>query len=359
MTNPMNQKARHLSATYLVSFRHLAHWGSVALLLAGLCNGWEPTVFGDDAPTKSRRFRISYSAEVREIAEGAKEAQLWLPFPPDNDQQQISNIKVLSDVPASVNTEREYGNRILSLSTQAPIRQPLSVELQFDVLRREDRNAAAVAKMPKNKRSEAKISSRWLERDALIPIDGKVLELALATTRGHEARIEQIQAIYDHTVSTLKYDKSGKGWGRGDIAYACDAKRGNCTDFHAVFIGLCRARGIPARFEIGFSVPNDQPHGEIAGYHCWAAAYDPQYDWIPVDCSEAQKHPELRDYFFGAHDEHRVTLSYGRDLQLVPPQRGERLNFFVFPYAEVDGKPHDKIERKVKYEELRLTESGK
>ena len=78
--------------------------------------------------------------------------------------------------------------------------------------------------------------------------EGEVLDLALATTRGRESRFEQVHAIYDHTVSTLKYDKSGKGWGRGDIAYACDAKRGNCTDFHAVFIGLCRRHHVsPAR----------------------------------------------------------------------------------------------------------------
>ncbi|MGE5191884.1 MAG: transglutaminase-like domain-containing protein, partial [Deltaproteobacteria bacterium] len=163
---------------------------------------------------------------------------------------------------------------------------------------------------------------------------------------------DQVRAIYDHTVSTLKYDKSGTGWGRGDIAYACDSKRGNCTDFHAVFIGLCRARGIPARFEIGFSLPTDKPTGEISGYHCWADCHVASYGWIPVDCSEAQKHPEQREYFFGAHDENRIAFSSGRDVRLNPPQRGERLNFFVYPYAEVDGKPHEKIDRKVGYEDL-------
>ena len=161
-----------------------------------------------------------------------------------------------------------------------------------------------------------------------------------------------MRAIYDHTVSTLKYDKSGTGWGRGDIAYACDARRGNCTDFHAVFIGLCRARAIPARFEIGFSLPADKPAGEISGYHCWADCHVAGYGWIPVDCSEAQKHPEQREYFFGAHDENRVAFSTGRDIRLNPPQQGERLNYFVYPYAEVDGKPHEKIDRKIRYENL-------
>src|SRR4029077_16251594 len=98
------------------------------------------------------------------------------------------------------------------------------------------------------------------------------------------------------------------------------------------FSGLCGARGIPARFEIGFSLPTDQPAGQIAGYHCWAAGYVAECGWVPVDCSEAQKHPARREYFFGAHDENRVTFSTGRDIRLNPAQEGERLNFFVYPY---------------------------
>jgi transglutaminase-like putative cysteine protease len=316
-----------------------------------------PVAQAEETSAKTRRVRFTYAAEVRDVPQEAREVQLWLPFPPNNDDQQISNIAVRSDTPTSVNTDADYGNQILSLAVKAPIQQPIRLELQFDVLRREHRNAVAVAgkavtEAVARKPVAEKIDPRWLKRDALVPIDGKVLELALATTRGRESRLDQVRAIYDYTVSTLKYDKTGTGWGRGDIAFACDAKRGNCTDFHAVFIGQCRARGIPARFEIGFSLPTDQSAGPIAGYHCWASAYVAEYGWIPVDCSEAQKHSEMRDYFFGAHDENRVTFSSGRDLRLNPAQQGERLNFFVFPYAEVDGRAHDKIERKVQYENL-------
>jgi len=38
-----------------------------------------------------------------------------------------------------------------------------------------------------------------------------------------------------------------KGWGRGDAKWACDAKFGNCTDFHSYFMGLARSKGPPAR----------------------------------------------------------------------------------------------------------------
>lgn len=310
-------------------------------------------VQADDAAPHTRHVRFTYSTEVRDIPSDAREATLWIPFPPSNDSQEISNIVVRSDVPTAVERELEYGNQALSLTVRDPNGKPVRVELQFDVVRRERRNAAAVArKRAQPPPAPEGINERWLQRDRLVPIDGKVLDLAREITRGHASPFEQVRAIYDYTVSTLTYDKTGIGWGRGDFAYACDAKKGNCTDFHAVFTGLCRARGIPARFEIGFSLPIDKPSGEIAGYHCWADCYVSGYGWIPVDCSEAQKHPEQRGYFFGAHDEHRVAFSTGRDVRLNPTQRGERLNFFVYPYAEIDGKPHEKIDRTIRYENL-------
>jgi hypothetical protein len=58
-----------------------------------------------------------------------------------------------------------------------------------------------------------------------------------------------------------------------------------------------------------------------------------------VDASVAWKHPEKENYSFGAHDDDRVQFTVDRDIRLDPPQQGEPLNYFIYPYAEVDGKP--------------------
>jgi hypothetical protein len=70
-----------------------------------------------------------------------------------------------------------------------------------------------------------------------------------------------------------------------------------------------------------------------------------------VDISEANKHPEMRDYYFGNLTEDRVAFSTGRDLTLVPKQDGGPVNFFIYPYVEVDGKvwPQNKIQKKFSY----------
>jgi len=193
-----------------------------------------------------------------------------------------------------------------------------------------------------------------LAPDRLVPVDGKIRQWAREVVRAAGARtdLEMGRAIYNHVVATVKYDKSGKGWGRGDIYYACDTRRGNCTDFHAIFIGYARALGVPARFAIGYPVPRDRGQGTIAGYHCWAEFYGRGFGWIPVDASEAAKDPSRREYYFGAHDENRVEFTRGRDIALQPAQGGERLNFFVDAYGERDGKKYGGVVTRVDYSDL-------
>src|SRR5207247_9746779 len=53
----------------------------------------------------------------------------------------------------------------------------------------------------------------------------------------------------------------------------------------------------------------------------------------------AWKHQDKKDYFFGAHDDNRVQITVGREIRLDPPRQGAPLNYFIYPYGELDGKP--------------------
>ncbi len=72
---------------------------------------------------------------------------------------------------------------------------------------------------------------------------------------------------------------------------------------------------------------------------------------MPVDISEAWKHPEKHDYFFGAHDVNRVQFTQGRDLKLTPAQDGAPLNYFIYPYVEVGGKEYPNVSIAFSFEE--------
>jgi transglutaminase-like putative cysteine protease len=146
------------------------------------------------------------------------------------------------------------------------------------------------------------------------------------------------RALYDHVIDQVRYARYGSGWGRGDAVYACEAKSGNCTDFHSYFIALARAVGIPARFAIGASIPSERNEGGIDGYHCWAEFWA-EGKWWPVDISEADKYTALSTYYFGHHPANRLELSRGRDLLVEPGPVSGPINFLAYPVLELAGEP--------------------
>ena len=172
----------------------------------------------------------------------------------------------------------------------------------------------------------------------MAPISDEVKKRAAEAAAGLKNISAVARGLYDRVLEDMAYDKSGKGWGRGDVEHACEIGKGNCSDFHTLFIAMARSRKIPAFFEIGFPVPADKSEGSIGGYHCWAW-YSDGGSWKPVDISEADKAPEKAEYFFGNICQNRFSMSSGRDLVLEPKQRGGPVNFFIYPYVEVDGKP--------------------
>ncbi len=290
-----------------------------------------------------RNFEFTYVTKIPAVPAEAKSSKIWIPLPQSDTYQAISDLKIESPFPYARHRDSEYGNEYVYLDVPAAKADaPQEVRVHFQVARQEHRVAVdgdpSVTKVSGTQANAGELK-RFLQPDRRVPLQGTIAELSAEQTHGIQDPMAKARAIYDYVIATMRYDKSGTGWGNGDAIWACTAKRGNCTDFHSLFIGMMRAAGIPARFEIGFPLPEEQHAGAIPGYHCWAEFYVERYGWIPVDASEAWKHPEKKNYFFGAHDDNRVQFTVGRDIRLDPAQQGEPLNYFIYPYAEVDGKP--------------------
>lgn len=303
---------------------------------------------------RERSFSFEYAVTVRDVPRGAHTVDIWLPAPHDDAFQRITNLRVDTPNRYEIATGTE-DKRILHIRVTDSKEPSIAVTMRFDAVRKEHVQPLAAA-LPATDAAEPHGLERYLQADRLVPLDDTIRRWAreVVDAAGAKTDLEMARAIYNHVVATVKYDKTGKGWGNGDIYYACDARRGNCTDFHAIFIGYARAVGIPARFAIGFPLPADRGAGKIAGYHCWAEFYARGIGWVPVDASEAAKNPAKREYFFGAHDENRVELSKGRDVMLVPKQQGAPLNYFVYPYVELDGGKYTSVESSYSYKDLPL-----
>lgn len=305
-----------------------------------------------------RTFRFTYSFIVKDIPSGAKQVRIWVPVPQTDQHQTVRVLAIKAPVKTRITQEPEYGNRMMYAEIENPALDKLEFTLEYQVKRREySRGNYAQLERADQKLIVVPASmNRLIEPDALIPTDGKIKELAVEITGSQSGAVAKAKAAYDYFFTNMRYDKTGTGWGRGDAVWACDAKRGNCTDFHSPFIGVLRADGIPARFDIGFPLPENKDRGEIPGYHCWAEFYAPKSGWIPVDISEAWKAKEKRDYFFGSVDADRVQFSTGRDLTLSPKQDGPSLNYFVYPYVEIDGKPYEKVDKQFGFMETSFAE---
>lgn len=300
------------------------------------------------APARVRKFDFYYQVILKDLPADASTVRLWLPFPSSDAHQAVVVKKLTGPVRLRETVERRYGNRMMYAEWRPLKSSDATFTLHYEVTRWEFARGDYQSLMKNNRPDDPppEAVARYLRADRLVPVGGKLQRLAEEQTRGQTGPVEKAHTLYNYVFHTMRYDKSGTGWGRGDALWACDAKHGNCTDFHSLFISLARGVGIPARFKIGFPLPEDAHQGIVPGYHCWAEFYVDGTGWVPVDISEAWQHPGRHDYFFGSVDANRVRFSLGRDLTLVPKQNGSPLNYFVYPYAEVNGRPFEKMEKK-------------
>ena len=298
---------------------------------------------------KERRFLFTYAATVTGLEPG-QVARVWVPVPPTVDEQTAELVS--QDLPAGakaqVAREPVHGNTVLYFTARADAGGNVPFGFVYRIKRCEVRGQCGDDQ-------SAAVLARYLGADRLVPVGGKPARLldgkAVPADSARAGRM-----LYDVVLGYMTYGKDKPGWGNGDAEWACDSRTGNCTDFHSLFISLARFRHIPAKFEIGFALPatRNTSGGEIAGYHCWAKFRPDGRGWVPVDISEADKDPTRAEYFYGNLCENRVAFSTGRDLVLVPRQDGPPLNFFVYPYVEIGGKPWpaDKMKRQFGFKDL-------
>jgi transglutaminase-like putative cysteine protease len=295
------------------------------------------------APTQeTRHFAFQYRFTVKNVPAGER-LRVWIPAAHSDEFQEVKVVSATGDLGWRRTHESRFGNEMYYAQTGKAWRTDFSFEIVYDVIRHERLTLGAASPRLAEVQLKDRDRKEYLQPDKLVPVTGLPADLALKVTQDKTTPLDKARAIYDYVFTTMRYDKTGTGWGQGDVLYACEAKKGNFTDFHSLFIAMARSQGIPARFEIGFPLPPDKHFAEVAGYDCWSDFFEPQHGWVPVDISEAWKHQEKRDYFFGAHDVNRVQFSMGRDLRLNPAQDGPPLNYFVYPHVEVGGKEYPDV----------------
>lgn len=348
-------------------------WVLSTLLLAALTPGVgaQETLTLPQTDTLTTRF--TYQATVPAVPVGAKQLDVWLPIPSDSPLQSVRDLTVESPISYKITREKKFGNRMIYVHVPAT-QTAFSIVVSFVVERhkplndlenkdpeKKDLKKSNVEK-PTDAHQTGSDFSQWqqpllLKSDKKVPVGGRYRTLAQDVIQGQSAPAAQMRALFEHVVATMQYDykKESPHLGEGDVAFVCDYKKGNCSDLHSYLISLDRSLAIPAVLEYGFpisGVPVADPlpvEGIISGYHCWMWFHDPAVTtnagWVAVDAADARRwldagRPDKKDYLFGhlIPERSAVTMSRGRDLTLLPAQKARPLNYFIYPYAEADGK---------------------
>ena len=194
------------------------------------------------------------------------------------------------------------------------------------------------------------------------PLDGIVLATAKKITAGtRDDAVVRARAIYEWIVDNTFRDPKTEGCGRGDIQFMLESGNlsGKCADLNALFTGLCRAVGIPARDLYGVRVADSATwkslgkSGEITkAQHCRAEFYDARFGWVPVDPADVRKvvleeeggvpldHAKAnlaRARLFGNWEMNWMAYNHAGDTRLNP-QTGKPLGHFMYPHGETAGK---------------------
>ena len=202
--------------------------------------------------------------------------------------------------------------------------------------------------------------ARYLRATKLIPIDGIVKETADAVTRGAGTDLDKARVIYDWIVENTFREPKTPGCGTGDIRFMLETKNlgGKCADINALFVGLARAAGIPARDVYGLRIAASRRGLGSLGLtsdeatkaqHCRAEVYLVGFGWVPVDPADVRKvaleeppgHLPLTDakvrdaraHLFGAWEMNWVAFNTAHDVAL-PKSAGRPLPYFMYPQAE-------------------------
>ncbi|MBI4443324.1 MAG: transglutaminase family protein [Acidobacteria bacterium] len=326
--------------------------GIVAIFLVVLASSNRRSTPPESAPTTTKERRVEVILQLRlQAPEQSRKVRVWIPYAVSDENQVIEDVRITGNhFRQGVYREDRFGNAILYAEWNQPQKER-SLTYTFRAKRKEVRKKDFPSDELPLDRNQWR---QFLLPTSLGPTTGRVKERAEEIVRDRRTVLAKARAIYDWIVDNMYRDPDVKGCGFGDVERMLGKLGGKCGDLHSVFVSLAKSAGIPAREVFGIRILEGKAGDMTKAQHCWAEFFLPGYGWVPVDPSDVQKimldnrldlgqAKPYRDYYFGAVDESRIAYGMGRDLLLNPPQQDGKLNYFMYPYAEADGKALDDL----------------
>src|SRR5262249_15844074 len=226
-----------------------SHLPAVVLAVAAAAVRTDDTI----APAElgPRTVRLTYEARVTPPEE-THVLELWLPLPREDDQA-VLELRLSGTAPATVVRLAPSGDRAAYLRVVEPKGTVILSETAL-VSRHEVRTLIGARSSAPPGIDRTVYAAEVASSSTAIQINDEVRAIARRETARKRTVVAKAGALYDWVFANMKYDTSVAGWGVGDVPYCLKVGKGNCTDFHTLFIALARASGIPARWNMGFSI---------------------------------------------------------------------------------------------------------
>lgn len=306
-------------------------------------------------PGKWRTFEVTTRAEV---LNPAGVTRVWLPTPltPDTAYQRaLGNHWSAEGGNVKFSTDPHYGAGIVAAEWPAGQKPVITLASRFAT-----RDIAVDLSGPGAAPAEsAEVLKKYLAPTKLLPTDGIVRETADKIVKGAGSDVEKARAIYEWIVDNTHRDPKTRGCGLGDIRFMLESGNlsGKCADLNALFVGLARAAGVPARdvygirvvkSDLGYKSLGANTENITKAQHCRAEFYATGRGWVPVDPADVRKvileegggkQPDdpmvvaARKRLFGAWEMNWLAYNYAHDLLLPGANRGE-VGFFMYPQCE-------------------------
>ena len=311
------------------------------------------------APGGWRRFAVTTRLDIAK-PEGATQAWLPLASVQERDWFQAEGADWRTNGKATVFRDGRHAAGILRVEWNAQEKAPY-VELTSKVATRD----RAVDLSKKHVVTPLSSSERkhYLAATDLIPTDGVVKQTADKIVAGARNDLDKAHAIYEWVVDNSYRRASTRGCGIGDIAAMLKSGDlgGKCADLNALFVGLARASGVPARDVYGIRIAPSRFGYKSLGansdvitkaQHCRAEVFLDGYGWTPMDPADVRKvvleEPPgnlpvgdakvaaARKALFGAWETNWLAYNFAHDVAL-PGSTGPKLGFLMYPQAETAG----------------------
>jgi transglutaminase-like putative cysteine protease len=335
---------------------------SATVVSAGLALSKAEYVFAADVPSGAwRTFDVTTHVE---ILKSSGITRIWVPaalISPTPFQKTLSNQYVAPGGKVKLVKDKAESLGIVSAEFPAGVKPELTVTSRIST-----QNIAVDLSAPSkgHKANHAELEY-FLQPSSFVPTDGIVKETAMQATKGANTDLEKARAIYEWIVENTYRNPKTRGCGLGDIRFLLETKDlgGKCADLNALYVGLARAAGLPARDAYGIRIAKSELGYKSLGassekitksQHCRAEVYLHDYGWVPVDPADVRKvmleeppgnRPidddmvkKARARLFGSWEMNWMAFNFGHDVAL-PGSSGKPVPFLMYPQGETaDGR---------------------